>query len=93
MSDSYLEPIVKSIKRFTKTKNCFYVGDRKKQRYMYKYMDALEGEFLNVAFAIDEHEIASTVEVLRAKIGKTKLYMLPLRIRVLLNKIAAAYEK
>ena len=60
---------------------------------MYKYMHALEGEFLNVAFAIDEHEIASTVEVLRAKIGKTKLYMLPLRIRVLLNKIAAAYEK
>ena len=50
--------------------------------HMYKYM-----------FAIDEHEIASTVEVLRAKIGKTKLYMLPLRIRVLLNKIAAAYEK
>lgn len=39
MSDSYLEPIVKSIKRFTKTKNCFYVGDRKKQRFMYKYMD------------------------------------------------------
>ena len=61
--------------------------------HMYKYMHALEGEFLNVAFAIDEHEIASTVEVLRAKIGKTKLYMLPLRIRVLLNKIAAAYEK
>lgn len=39
MSDIYFEPIVKLIKRFTKTKNCFYVGDRKKQRYMYKYMD------------------------------------------------------
>ena len=54
---------------------------------MYRYLHALEGEFLNVAFAVDAREIAYTIEVLRVKISKTKLYMLPLRIRVLLNKI------
>lgn len=31
--------IVKSIKRFKTASNCYYIGDRKKQMYMYKYMD------------------------------------------------------
>ena len=31
--------IVKSIKRFKTASNCYYIGDRKKQLYMYKYMD------------------------------------------------------
>ena len=31
--------IVKSIKRLKTASNCYYIGDRKKQMYMYKYMD------------------------------------------------------
>ena len=31
--------IVKSIKRFKTASNCYYIGERKKQQYMYKYMD------------------------------------------------------
>ena len=31
--------IVKSIKRFKTASNCYYIGNRKKQLYMYKYMD------------------------------------------------------
>ena len=39
ISDSCDLPIVKIIKQFKTTKNCYYIGDRKKQQYMYKYMD------------------------------------------------------
>ena len=39
ISESCDMPIVKIIKQFKKTKNCYYIGERKKQQYMYKYMD------------------------------------------------------
>lgn len=33
------DSIVKAIKQFTTVSNCYYIGNREKQMYIYKYMD------------------------------------------------------